>query len=76
MLTNYYGNDQWDALVEHLTPEKNLMILVEEMTVAISREGVPTTGVFYGMIRIYDVETRAKINDCQSETLAVAFARR
>ena len=58
-LTNYYGNDAWDAIHEQLTPENGLAIFVEIMRVTISPDGLPTVGEFVGNFWISDLKNSA-----------------
>jgi hypothetical protein len=75
-LTNYYGNDNWDAIFERLTPETGLAIFVESMRVTISPDGLPTVGEFEGNFWIFDLNNSVGRNSCGWGSHSVSFVRR
>ncbi|RPI49680.1 MAG: hypothetical protein EHM55_23205 [Acidobacteria bacterium] len=74
-LTNYYGNDQWDPLWDQVTPERAVLILVENMRVAISTEGLLTVGKFDGYFESRLDKTVIE-SGCLSKSHSVTFVRR
>ena len=75
-LTNYYGNDNWDAIFERLTPETGLAIFVERMRVTISPDGLPTVGEFVGNLWIFDLKNGDGRHTCDWGSHSVRFVRR
>jgi hypothetical protein len=51
-LTNYYGNEQWDAIFEQVSPTNLLSILVDEMRLSLSPDGL--SGTFAGSFFLYE----------------------
>jgi hypothetical protein len=77
MLTNYYGNDQWDPIWDQATPERAVGILVETMRVTLSPEGVLTVGKFDGYFESrHRDRTEIVESDCLSTSHSVTFVLR
>ncbi len=50
-LTSYLGNDQYEGLFEQVTPTNLVSILVDEMRVTVSPQGI--SGTFDGAFLLY-----------------------
>jgi hypothetical protein len=74
-LTNYYGNDQWDALWEFLTPQRFIEVLVEDMKVDVVSNAL-SKGTFQGYWGTAREDTGATESSCLSNMHSVAFVRR
>jgi len=51
-LTNYYGQEQWDSIFEQVSSTNLLSILVDEMKLGLSPQGL--SGTFSGSFLVYD----------------------
>jgi hypothetical protein len=75
-LTNYYGNEQWDAIFDQVSATNLLSILVDEMRLSLSGDGL--SGTFAGSFLVYDGTENhwpTISSACFSESHSVRFTR-
>jgi hypothetical protein len=75
-LTGYYGNDQYEAIFQEVSPTNLLSLLIDEMKLTVSPEG--WSGAFKGALWIYNwngVRVSGLISQCFSPSHSVTLRR-